>query len=218
MVLDRPDVGQNFQGSGALPVLQRSPSQSTDSEPYPQGQPSIACCFHCTEETKDVQGECLCPWDLTSWAEIEAIQVAWVRSRTRAQQCERATETAYRVWRLSGFMGWGREKSQSWHPYTTDSTDLNVGRIRIQFENMESERLMREASTIFVNQALGRKVWARKVVSSHQDISGIKPIPACAGPASQQEQAERKDPAKRTRRRQSKKWNETLDRSEFQGA
>ena len=97
MVLDRPDVGQNFQGSRALPVLQRSPSQSTDSEPYPQGQPSIACCFHCTEETKDVQGECLCPWDLTSWAEIEAIQVAWVRSRTRAQQCERATETAYRV-------------------------------------------------------------------------------------------------------------------------
>lgn len=174
--------------------------------------------FTAQKKPKMCKGNVCALGNLTSWAEIEAIQVAWVRSRTRAQQCERATETAYRVWRLSGFMGWGREKSQSWHPYTTDSTDLNVGRIRIQFENMESERLMREASTIFVNQALGRKVWARKVVSSHQDISGIKPIPACAGPASQQEQAERKDPAKRTRRRQSKKWNETLDRSEFQGA
>lgn len=174
--------------------------------------------FTAQKKPKMCKGNVCALGNLTSWAEIEAIQVAWVRSRTRAQQCERATETAFRVWRLSGFMGWGREKSQSWHPYTTDSTDLNVGRIRIQFENMESERLMREASTIFVNQALGRKVWARKVVSSHQDISGIKPIPACAGPASQQEQAERKDPAKRTRRRQSKKWNETLDRSEFQGA
>lgn len=175
--------------------------------------------FTAQKKPKMCKGNVCALGNLTSWAEIEAIQVAWVRSRTRAQQCERATETAYRVWRLSGFMGWGREKSQSWHPYTTDSTvDLNVGRIRIQFENMESERLMREASTIFVNQALRRKVWARKVVSSHQDISGIKPIPACAGPASQQEQAERKDPAKRTRRRQSKKWNETLDRSEFQGA
>lgn len=174
--------------------------------------------FTAQKKPKMCKGNVCALGNLTSWAEIEAIQVAWVRSRTRAQQCERATETAFRVWRLSGFMGWGREKSQSWHPYTTDSTDLNVGRIRIQFENMESERLMREASTIFVNQALGRKVWARKVVSSHQDISGIKPITACAGPASQQEQAERKDPAKRTRRRQSKKWNETLDRSEFQGA
>lgn len=39
---------------------------------------------------------------------------------------------------------------------------------------------MDEGSLIFMDQQVRRKIWAGKVVSSHQDVSGVKP---CRGHA-----------------------------------
>lgn len=47
-----------------------------------------------------------------------------------------------------------------------------------------------------VDQELRRKVWTEKVVSSHQDISGVKPCRDCLDPVIHQEQTEEEDPAK----------------------
>lgn len=65
-----------------------------------------------------------------------------------------------------------------------------------------------------MDQELRRKVWAGIVVSSHQDISGVKPCRERAGPAMQQEQAEEEDPAKET---PLQEVEGALDRREYQG-
>ena len=90
----------------------------------------------------------------------------------------------YRRWRLHGSVGCGRERNQSWYTFLLKWEQIwRWGNTKLSWEHWAWE--VDEGSVIFMDQQVRRKIWAGKVVSSHQDVSGVKPCRGHADPATE---------------------------------
>ena len=81
----------------------------------------------------------------------------------------------------------GRESKVDTLISTEMRADMKVGEYKLSWEHWVWG--VDEGSVIFMDQQVRRKVWAGKVVSSHQDVRGVKPCRAHTDPAAQPSQS-----------------------------